>query len=95
METASSKCAACVSSLKSACSAFKGKDTAEGRLLGDQSGDELERLGLWMGNIGVLHPPSSPLSLESRLKEAQDVLAHILELLDNVYEAAVDRRFVR
>lgn len=94
METASSKCAACVSSLETAWSAFKRKDTAESRLLGDQSGDELERLSLWMGNIGVLHLPSSPLSLESRLKEAKDVLDHILELLDNVYEAALDCRLL-
>jgi hypothetical protein len=50
--------------------------------------DQTSRLRPWIGNIGALHQESSPLSLESRLREADDVLIHILVLLDNLSEVA-------
>jgi hypothetical protein len=54
--------------------------------------EELERLSLWVGNIGALHEPESPLSMESRLVEAQDVLSHILGLLEDIDDVACDRK---
>lgn len=57
-----------------------------------RANEELERLGLWAGNIGALHPPESPLSIEARLKEAPDVLAHIKELLEDLTEVAGERK---
>jgi hypothetical protein len=50
--------------------------------------DQTSRLSPWIRNIGALHQESSPLSLESRLREADDVLIHILGLLDNLSEVA-------
>ena len=44
-----------------------------------------------MGNIGALHRPESSMSLESRLREANDVLTHIQELLDDLNEVAGER----
>jgi hypothetical protein len=44
-----------------------------------------------MGNIGALHQPETSMSLESRLREANDVFTHILELLNDLNEVAGER----
>lgn len=48
--------------------------------------EELERLSLWVGNIGALHKSESPLSMESRLVEAQEILTHTQDLLGDLVE---------
>ncbi|KAH7130070.1 hypothetical protein B0J11DRAFT_419470, partial [Dendryphion nanum] len=58
------------------------------RISYEQVIDELARFSLWMGNIGALHLPKSPLSLESRLSEADEVLSHVHDLLEDLYEVA-------
>lgn len=55
--------------------------------------DELERFSLWIGNIGALHPPGSPLSLESRLRDGQDLLDYASTLLDDLEEVANEREY--
>lgn len=65
-----------------------------GRVRHEQVNDELERFSLWMGNIGSSHGPESSMSLESRLHEANDILTHILELLDGLNVVAAERTWV-
>lgn len=81
----SDECRACIERLRSVVVNLSNSAKPQ-RLSKNQVNDELERFSLWVGNIGALHPPDSPLSIESRLREAEDVLSHILELLDNLNE---------
>jgi hypothetical protein len=94
--TVSEQCRKCLMTLKSTLSALS--DSEQERCVSHkQVNEEYERLGLWAGNIGALHRQESPLSMESRLKEASDVLSHVFELLDSLdevtnaceYEAAI------
>ena len=55
--------------------------------------DELERFSLWVGNIGATHRAESLLSLESRLREASDVLEFVSQLLEDLTEVAAEREF--
>jgi hypothetical protein len=91
MASVSEHCRASITALKSIISTLFDPDRQNGRVHHEQVSDELERLSLWMGNIGALHRPEHPMSLESRLREANDVLIHILELLDNLHNAAGER----
>ncbi|KAF2498252.1 hypothetical protein BU16DRAFT_288004 [Lophium mytilinum] len=84
----SAQCRACIQKLTTIVSTLSAPDRQKGRLHHAQVNDELERFTLWIGNIGALHPPESSLSLESRLREAKDVLTHVLELLDDLIEVA-------
>lgn len=88
----SEQCRACITILKTIVSTLSDPVSQKGRVHHKQVNDELERFSLWMGNIGALHRPESSMSLESRLREANDVLNHILELLDNLNEVAEERR---
>lgn len=72
--------------LKTIVSSLSDPGRQKSRVHHEQVNDELERFSLWMGNIGALHRPDSSMSLESRLREANDVLTHILELLDDLNE---------
>lgn len=88
--TISGQCHACVASLQTI---IGNSSESEDRNLKNTSArvvDELERFGLWMGNIGALHPPSSLLSLESRLREDREVLDHVGEVLGEVLDVAQD-----
>lgn len=85
------QCRACVTTLKTIVSTLSVPHRQGGRVHHEQVNDELERFSLWMGNIGALHQPESSMSLESRLREANDVLTHIQELLDNLNEVARER----
>lgn len=87
----SGQCRACITTLKTIVSTLSDPDRQKGRVRHEQVNDELERFSLWMGNIGALHLPESSMSLESRLHEANDVLTHILELLDDLNEVARER----
>lgn len=88
----SEQCQACITTLKTIVSTLSDPDRQKGRVHHEQVNDELEKFSLWMGNIGALHRPESSLSLESRLCEANDVLTHTLELLDDLNEVAGGRR---
>lgn len=87
----SAQCRACITTLKTIISTLSDPSRQKGRIYHKQVIDELERFSLWMGNIGTLHRPESSMSLESRLREASDVLTHILELLDDLKVAAQER----
>lgn len=91
--SASAQCRACITTLKITVSTLSDTDRQKGEVKHEQVNDELERFSLWIGNIGALHGPESPMSLESRLRESSDVLAHILELLDDLNEVVGERVF--
>ena len=86
--SASEQCRACITTLKTIVSILSDPVRQKGRIHHEQINDELDRFSLWMGNIGALHRPESSMSLELRLREANDVLIHTLELLDNLNEVA-------
>ena len=87
----SERCHACITTLKAIVSILSGLDRQTARVHHEQVNDELERFSLWMGNIGSLHPPESTMSLESRLRGDNDVLTHILDLLDDLNMVAGER----
>lgn len=87
----SAQCRACITALKTIISILSNPTKLKGRIYHEQVTDELERFGLWMGNIGALHQLGSSMSLESRLSEADDVLNYILELIDDLNVATRER----
>lgn len=88
---ASQQCLTCITTLKTIISTLSDSDRQNGRTNDAQINDQLERFTLWIGNIGALHPPESPMSLESRLRDTNDVLTHVLDLLDNLNDVARER----
>lgn len=88
----STQCRAIVTSLKTTISLLQSSSHEKSRVSHGQVNDELERFGLWMGNIGAIHISESPLSLESRLSEADDVLRHISDLLEDFQEVSGERK---
>ncbi|KAF1993823.1 hypothetical protein P154DRAFT_49837 [Amniculicola lignicola CBS 123094] len=84
MSSISEKCRSCISTLKAINSASNARQDLA--VDSDQVNEELDRFSLWIGNIGALHRPNSSLSLETRLLNADDVLLHITELLDDLQE---------
>lgn len=89
----SERCRSCISSLKSVCSAAVDQPEQARRINLEQAKDNLERLSLWMGNIGARHAPKSPLSLESRLRNDGELLGYIHELLGDLAEVAGERTY--
>jgi hypothetical protein len=87
-ESTSDRCRSCITTLTSSISIISSTGNEHSREHFERVSDELARFSLWAGNIGALHKPDSPMSLESRLQEAKDVLTHIQELLDNISEVA-------
>jgi hypothetical protein len=87
------QCRHCIATLKSLVSVPLPSGGSEGRIKPRHVVDELERFSLWAGNIGALHDPQSSMSLESRLRDNQDVLAHTQELLDELSEVAQEREY--
>jgi hypothetical protein len=87
----SARCRTCITTLKSIVSTLSHLNRQKNQLHHGQVNDELERFTLWVGNIGAIHPPESTLSLESRLLDSSDVLAHVLESLEDMNEAAEER----
>ena len=55
--------------------------------------DSLERFTLWAGNLGAMHAPSSRLSLDFRLLDAEDIRRQISRQLDEIIEAIEDCMF--
>ncbi|KLJ12440.1 hypothetical protein EMPG_12517 [Blastomyces silverae] len=79
------KCRYCITTLQTVVTTLAEPNHQNGRIR-DQVNDQLERFSLWTGNIGTLHRPDSPMSLETRLSEAGDVLSYVLNLLDDLSE---------
>lgn len=52
--------------------------------------DYLDRFSLWAGNVGAMHSPHSPSSLDQQLLEAADILEQIKRQLDELIEAIGD-----
>lgn len=88
----SEQCRSCITNLKAIILNLSDPDKQKGRVRREQVNDELERFSLWTGNIGAIHLPESPMSLESRLCEVNDVLTHVLELLNDLNETTGERR---
>ncbi|KAH7324280.1 hypothetical protein B0I35DRAFT_423837 [Stachybotrys elegans] len=86
--SASERCYECVAILKAIVTAASNAENPTSRIKRQHVQDELERFCLWAGNIGAFHAAHSPLSLESRLNEAEDVFVHIMELLEDLEEVA-------
>jgi hypothetical protein len=82
------QCSSCITTLREIVSTLATSDRSNIRVRHDQVNNELDRFSLWVGNIGALHQPGSPLSLEMRLREANDVLAHIRGLMEDITEVA-------
>ena len=84
----SERCRACVRKLREVISALANPRSTNEHVKQAQVNEELDRFILFVGNIGGFHESESPLSVDSRLREAKDVLDHIFCLLDDVVEAA-------
>lgn len=56
--------------------------------------DISERFALWARNIGAFHAQQSPLSLESRLRDAPEIRDWVCELLDDLADALTDRTYM-
>lgn len=76
----------CIGALKTIVSILANSNSQKTLTHHGRFNDELERFSLWAGNIGALHRPESPMSVESRLHEVRDVLTHVLELLQDLNE---------
>lgn len=82
----------CIGLLKSVIYMLSDPGGTKDRLTSQQVNDELERFSLWMGNIGALNPPESSMSLDFRLRDAEDIHAHILGLINDLLEVATERK---
>ncbi|KAJ5024206.1 hypothetical protein PSV08DRAFT_185568 [Bipolaris maydis] len=82
----SDQCRSCIAILQEVISAPPHPDRSGNNAINLLMREELDRFSLFVGNIGALHQPESPMSIESRLQRAHDVLAHILGLLDDLKE---------
>ena len=52
-----------------------------------------ERFDQWAGNLGALHKPTSPLSLEYRLRDAPLVRTSIINFLVDLHTSVRDGKF--
>ncbi|KAH7119991.1 hypothetical protein B0J11DRAFT_417644, partial [Dendryphion nanum] len=82
----SEQCRACITHLKNITSTLSDPSRQKYQMRLAQVNDELERFSLWVGSIGALQLPNSSMSLESRLRDANDILTHVIGLLDNMDE---------
>lgn len=89
----SQQCQACVRPLRSIITTVTNDGQTGCQPILEEANDHLERFSLWVGNIGALHSPESPLSLESRLSGENDILNHIKTLLDDLAEVTEEREF--
>lgn len=89
--TIAAQCHACIKIFKSIASCDTNLKKLADAKLQDAVKDELDRFSLWIGNIGALHLPGSPLSLEKRLEDGQDLLKHASSLLEDLEEVLTER----
>jgi hypothetical protein len=87
----SEQCRSCALMLDKISSAAADQRDSARRVNPEQAKDQLDRLSLWMGNIGALHSPESSLSVESRLSDEAEILDRIKELLNDLAEVAGER----
>lgn len=86
LASAGEQCRACITTLNSIIVTLTGAQRQDDQIHREQADNELSRFSLWTGNIGALNQPESPMSLESRLRDAGDVLNHVQELLNDLNE---------
>ncbi|EUC35521.1 hypothetical protein COCCADRAFT_24592 [Bipolaris zeicola 26-R-13] len=86
----SDQCRSCIAILHEVISALAQPDRNSNNVRNLRMREELDRFSLFVGNIGALHRPESPMSIESRLQGANDVLTHIWGLLDDLKEVIGD-----
>lgn len=89
--TVSTQSRECISILRSILSALSESTEHAKHTSREQIDDDSERFSLWVGNIGALHPPASPLSLESRLRYNLDLLEYTSELLNDFSDVSTER----
>ncbi len=80
------QCRSSITNLKNSVADFSSATSDAQNISLEQATDNLERLSLWAGNIGALHNPESPLSLESRLHDEEEVLLYAKDLLEDLGE---------
>ncbi|USP81803.1 hypothetical protein yc1106_09077 [Curvularia clavata] len=86
----SDHCRSCIVSLQEVISILSQPDRSDHHVKASQVCEELDRFSLFIGNIGALHRPESPLSIESRLQDANDVLTHIFGLLTDLNDVTAE-----
>jgi hypothetical protein len=84
----SERCCSGLATLRQIVLFLSQSDQNDGHMKYVHVNEELDRFGLFVGNIGALHQPHSPMSIESRLHEASDVLIHVLGLLTDLNEVS-------
>jgi pentatricopeptide repeat protein len=84
----SDQCRSCIVTLQEITSILAQTHHGDRHVTHAQVSEELDRFSLFIGNIGALHRPESPMSIESRLQEANDVLTHILSLLNDLNDVS-------
>jgi hypothetical protein len=86
----SERCRSCFANLQDVVSLLSQPDRIDERVKHTQVNEELERFILFVGNIGALHDPESSMSIESRLRGANEVFIHLSTLLDDLTEASTE-----
>jgi hypothetical protein len=86
----SDQCRSCLVTFQEIISILSQPDHLDGHVKYTQVSEELDRFSLFVGNIGALHQPESSMSIESRLREVEDVLTHILSLLADLIGVTKD-----
>jgi hypothetical protein len=86
----SERCRSCLVNLQHVVSLLSQPDRIDERVKHTQVNEELERFVLFVGNIGALHDPESSMSIESRLRGANEVFIHLSTLLDDLTEASTE-----
>jgi hypothetical protein len=86
----SERCLSCFVNLQHVVSLLSQPDRIDERVKHTQVNEELERFILFVGNIGALHDPESSMSIESRLRGANEVFIHLSTLLDDLTEASTE-----
>ncbi|KAH7389318.1 hypothetical protein DE146DRAFT_767511 [Phaeosphaeria sp. MPI-PUGE-AT-0046c] len=86
----SDQCRSCLITLQEVISILSKPDHNDGRVKHAHVSEDLDRFSLFVGNIGALQEPQSPMSIESRLQDANHVLTHILGLLADLEEVAAE-----
>ncbi|KAF2705151.1 hypothetical protein K504DRAFT_460420 [Pleomassaria siparia CBS 279.74] len=83
-------CRTCLVTLHEVISILSQPHPTDGRIKPAQVNEELDRFALFIGNIGALHPPESSMSMESRLRDANDVLTHTFSLLTDLGDVTTE-----
>lgn len=88
MVSVAEQCRSCIVTLREVVSTLTKINRTDSCIKDSNINEQLERFSIFVGNIGALHTPESPLSVEARLREASDVLLHISSLLNALNDIA-------